>query len=398
VDTVNVILALAGAPLLAITLYQTVFLIAGLPSLRRRSPARTQPPRSRFAMVIPAHNEAGLIGGTVTSLLQCAYPATLRDVLVIADNCSDDTAARARAAGAICHERHDLTRRGKPYALDWMMSRLDLNAYDAVVIIDADTIVDRRFLDAMDSHLVAGEVAIQGYFGVMNPNENWLTRLGVLPASVKFRLHFPGKHVFGLSCPLAGNGMCFSAALMRRFGWNAFSITENWEYYVMLTLHGYVTTSAQDAVIYSQVARSLKLGETQRMRWMKGRLDTLQRYWRPLLRQGLREASLLKLDALIEVARPSHANLLVSTAAYGALCAAAVFVGSGGAQTWLAVAGTSFGLQVIYFLVGFAIERPPLKTWLAIVMVPWYLMWKCLVSLKGLFSLSERTWVKTTRN
>jgi cellulose synthase/poly-beta-1,6-N-acetylglucosamine synthase-like glycosyltransferase len=186
VDTVNVILALAGAPLLAITLYQTVFLIAGLPSLRRRSPARTQPPRSRFAMVIPAHNEAGLIGGTVTSLLQCAYPATLRDVLVIADNCSDDTAARARAAGAICHERHDLTRRGKPYALDWMMSRLDLNAYDAVVIIDADTIVDRRFLDAMDSHLVAGEVAIQGYFGVMNPNENWLTRLGVLPASVKF--------------------------------------------------------------------------------------------------------------------------------------------------------------------------------------------------------------------
>jgi cellulose synthase/poly-beta-1,6-N-acetylglucosamine synthase-like glycosyltransferase len=279
-----------------------------------------------------------------------------------------------------------------------MMSRLDLNAYDAVVIIDADTIVDRRFLDAMDSHLVAGEVAIQGYFGVMNPNENWLTRLGVLPASVKFRLHFPGKHVFGLSCPLAGNGMCFSAALMRRFGWNAFSITENWEYYVMLTLHGYVTTSAQDAVIYSQVARSLKLGETQRMRWMKGRLDTLQRYWRPLLRQGLREASLLKLDALIEVARPSHANLLVSTAAYGALCAAAVFVGSGGAQTWLAVAGTSFGLQVIYFLVGFAIERPPLKTWLAIVMVPWYLMWKCLVSLKGLFSLSERTWVKTTRN
>lgn len=397
-DTVNVILALAGAPLLAITLYQTVFLIAGLPSLRRRSPARTQPPRSRFAMVIPAHNEAGLIGGTVTSLLQCAYPATLRDVLVIADNCSDDTAARARAAGAICHERHDLTRRGKPYALDWMMSRLDLNAYDAVVIIDADTIVDRRFLDAMDSHLVAGEVAIQGYFGVMNPNENWLTRLGVLPASVKFRLHFPGKHVFGLSCPLAGNGMCFSAALMRRFGWNAFSITENWEYYVMLTLHGYVTTSAQDAVIYSQVARSLKLGETQRMRWMKGRLDTLQRYWRPLLRQGLREASLLKLDALIEVARPSHANLLVSTAAYGALCAAAVFVGSGGAQTWLAVAGTSFGLQVIYFLVGFAIERPPLKTWLAIVMVPWYLMWKCLVSLKGLFSLSERTWVKTTRN
>ena len=94
----------------------------------------------------------------------------------------------------------------------------------------------------MDVHMRRGAHAIQGYYGVLNPEENWVTRLGVIPAAVKFRLHFPGKIAVGLSCPLAGNGMCFSREVIARFGWNAFSLTENWEYYIILTLHGYLVS------------------------------------------------------------------------------------------------------------------------------------------------------------
>ena len=170
----------------------------------------------------------------------------------------------------------------------------------------------------------------------MNPDENWLTRLGALPASVKFRLHFPGKRVCGLSCPLAGNGMCFSAAIMRAFGWKAFSITENWEYYVMLTLEGHVTTGAEDAVIYSQVARSLKLGETQRMRWMKGQLDTLQRYWRPLVAAGTapREPALSSTRSS-KWHVPRTATSCCLTMLFVAVCAALSLAGLDGAGTGL---------------------------------------------------------------
>src|SRR5687768_5084698 len=132
----------------------------------------------------------------------------------------------------------------------------------------------------------------------MNPDENWLTRLSILPGILKFKLHHPAKHLFGLSCPLAGNGMCFAAEVFRRYGWNAFSIAENWEYYIMLTLDGWVVTSAEDAVIYSQVARSLKTGKSQRMRWMKGRIGTLRQYGPRLLRGIFARGGTVKLDAL----------------------------------------------------------------------------------------------------
>ena len=131
---------------------------------------------------------------------------------------------------------------------------------------------------------------------------------------------------------------------------------------------------------------------------MRGRVETLQRYWRDLLAAGLREPSLRKLDVLIELARPSHANLLFSSALYAIVCAALWLAGVVSAWTWLVVGVVLILLQGLYFLLGFAVERPPLKTWLALAMVPWYLLWKCAISLKGLSSLSDRTWVKTTRN
>ena len=158
------VVALVGLLLAACTAYQTLFLIPGLVSLRRR-PGRTGAsgaPRTRFVVLVPAHNEAALIGESVASLLRSSYPPELREVLVIADNCGDDTAARARLVGATRHERPGLRLRGKPHALDWMISRLDLLRFDAVVIVDGDTKVDPQFLRAMDAHLASGEKAIQG--------------------------------------------------------------------------------------------------------------------------------------------------------------------------------------------------------------------------------------------
>jgi 1,2-diacylglycerol 3-beta-glucosyltransferase len=378
--------------------YDIVLMAASLSSLLRRAhPLVRFPPRTRFLVVIPAHDESALIAGTVRSVLASDYPAALREVVVIADNCTDDTAAEARRAGATCLERADPDRRGKPWALNWMFTTVDLSTYDGVAIVDADTIVDSQFLKMMDGRLQRGERAIQGYYGVLNPDDTWLTRLAGLPASLNNHFLYPGKRALGLSCSLAGNGMCFDAELVRRLGWNAFTLSEDWEYYLILALHDVVVTSAPDAIIHGQVARSLALGQAQRIRWMKGRMQALALHWRPLLRKGLREGNMVSLDAMLDIARPTHSILLVWSLCY--LAVTLLLWLSGAASAAPAVcASTIVAAQIVYFVAGFAIERPPLRTWLALAGVPWYLAWKSVLTIRALFSLHERAWVKTTRN
>src|SRR5512136_2014439 len=89
--------------------------------------------RTRFAIIVPAHNEEMGIAGTVTNLVNVCYPRTLFDVFVVADNCTDDTAAQARLSGAKCIIRHDLSLRGKGYALRYAFSELLPQGYDAFI-------------------------------------------------------------------------------------------------------------------------------------------------------------------------------------------------------------------------------------------------------------------------
>jgi cellulose synthase/poly-beta-1,6-N-acetylglucosamine synthase-like glycosyltransferase len=191
--------------------------------------------------------------------------------------------------------------------------------------------------------------------------------------------------------------MCFAIDIIKRFGWNAFSLTENWEYWAMLTLHDIRVDSAPDAVIYSQVADKLSAGESQRMRWMRGRMQTSQKYAGPLWRAGLRSWDLMKLDAVVEVERPSHAMLLFWSVLYAVVAAGAFSIWPTiDLPFWLALAVVA--AQGIYFFTGFLLDRPPLKTWLALAMVPGYLVWKLLVSVRGAFGAGSRAWIRTKRN
>lgn len=390
-------LLILGVPLIVFVVHTAVLCIASLSPLVRKAPQPAESPKRRFLVLVPAHNEELLIADTVRAINQANYPAGRMHVVVIADNCTDETAAIAREQGARCLERTNDEQRGKPYALNWALKQIDLSTYDALVIVDADTRIHEDFLRRMDAHLSAGQVALQGYFGVLNPDENWLTRLSLLPGTLKFRLHFPGKEVLGLSCTLAGNGMCFDIALIRRFGWNAFSITENWEYWVQLVLNDVIVGSAPDARIYSQVTRSLRSSRPQRQRWMKGRVQTLLSYSKPLMACSFRKRSLPALDALIELSRPSHAMLLMWTL----LFTLTALLWSSWAPVFRIAVWTGealIGAQLVYLLVGLAIEKPPLRTWIALTMVPWYLLWKVFISAQGAFTVRKRAWTRTSRH
>jgi cellulose synthase/poly-beta-1,6-N-acetylglucosamine synthase-like glycosyltransferase len=398
-EFVTVMLAPAGAVLAVFSAYELFFLVVSVVARFGATP-RVQPegqPGTRFCILIPAHNEELLIGDLVDSVRRSDYPTGLYDIVVIADNCEDRTAQIAREHGAQVLERFDVIKRGKPYALHWVLQRLDLARYDAFVILDADTVIAPTFLATMARELRNGSMAIQGYFGVMNPNETWLTRLSILLGVLKFRLHNPGKMFFGLSCTLAGNGMCFDAEIFRRFGWNAFSIAENWEYYAILTLNGYVVSSSVDAVIYSQVARSLKSGKSQRMRWMKGRIGTLRQYWKPLLFGSSPVARRVRWDALLELARPSHALLMFWSLLFLGVTTLLWHTGASGPALPV-IAAVIILAQAVNMFAGLIVQRAPLRTWLSLCMVPLYLVWKVSVSVLALAGLRDRRWIKTERH
>lgn len=393
------ILFLFGMVLGFFCLYQLFFLCMSCISFlfTKNSPC-TFSFKNRFGIIIPAHNEELLLGDLLKSIKDSNYPTELYEIIVIADNCTDATAEIAEQMGAKCFSRVDEERRGKPHALHWLLSQIKLQEFDAFVIIDADTIIDCNFLAVMDEHVSQGAKALQGYFGVRNPNENWLTRLSILPGILKFKMHFPGKNMLNLSCPLAGNGMCFSTEIFQKFGWNAFSLVENWEYYLMLTLQGYEVNSVKEAVIYSQVTKSLQAARSQRVRWSKGRLETLLKYWPDLLKQGILRCDINKIDALIEILRPSYSVQIFWSVIYFFVVIALRQFSPAFSSFLLSLAVFILGSQILYFFIGLLIQKPSLKTWLSLCMVPFYIIWKIFVTINGMLTFRDKSWIRTKRH
>lgn len=367
-----------------------------LRSKSRSEKANSQGNINRFAVLIPAHNEEELIGKLIASVSTIDYPEKSIEVIIVADNCKDRTAEIAIESGIKCLIRYDKIKRGKPYALEWALQQIDLDEYDAFVIVDADTTIGSNFFRAMNDKINNGNEAIQGYFDVMNPNDTWLTRIAIVPGILKFRMRYAVKEKLKLSCPLMGNGMCFSSGIIKKYGWNAFSITENWEYYIKLVLNGYRVSYAENATIFSHAVTELSHGETQRKRWLKGQIGVLCAYYKALLRRVVEKQSLASLDALLELLLPSYSMLLSWTMVMFFMLFVSSLIDARFVKlkNWSAVLLLA---QVIYCLYAFGLSKPSLKTWVSLAYIPAFLGWKVLVTFKGLMGLKDKTWVKTER-
>lgn len=213
----DVLMAPSQALLLGILLYQLVLNVFGM---RPVVPSPSVPPRSRFAVLVPAHNEAAVIPHLIASLQAQAYPADLFRIFVVADNCTDQTATVARTAGVVVFERRDATHGGKGPALDWLIRRVweTGEAFDAVTIFDADNLVSPTFLRTMDGHLQRGDQVIQAYLGTKNPNDSWITRAICIEYVYMNRFFQRARETLGLGSALGGTGMCIRGAALAAAG------------------------------------------------------------------------------------------------------------------------------------------------------------------------------------
>lgn len=390
---VSVVLALVLAPIAALLLLPLVSDLGQLLARAPRTPASTGA-RQRLCVLVPAHNERLLIGDCVRSLLAMERALSEADVVVVADNCTDDTAEIARAAGARVLERHDLARRGKPPAILWAMEQLPIDGYDAVLIIDADTVVVPGFADALAATGPLRDVAVQAYFGLSNEGDSWLSRLGGLLASVRYEWQYPSKARAGLNCPLTGNGMCLGTGVLARAGWAPDSLTENWELYARYTALGETIRFAPAALLRSQEAKTMSQGSTQRRRWLAGRVGVLRDYWRRVV--GSQRIGLLqKIDAIAEL---SALGPVLQAAVAGALGLLLLALPG----TVPAVVGGAFLLSLLPTVVWTAAAwaRHPQRGALALALVrlPVYAIWRVAVAFLAVSTGRRGAWQRSPRH
>jgi cellulose synthase/poly-beta-1,6-N-acetylglucosamine synthase-like glycosyltransferase len=388
---VDVLLLIATLPVLLATGY--LFLLT-LCSGRLPVPPPV-PARLKFAMIVPAHNESAVIERTVRSLLAVDWPPSLRRAIVVADNCSDDTAALARAAGAEVLERTSDTERGKGFALAFAYKALIGEGWaDAVVVIDADTEVTPNLLQAFASRIETGTQAMQAYSGVLNPQVNWRTRLVTIAMTLMHRVRSRGRERLRVSSGVRGNGMCFVLPLLTQVPHRAFSIVEDLEYSVQLGYAGVSVACVDEAEVLAEMVSSNKAAESQRQRWEGGRAQMLHDHGWPLLKASIARRDKLLFEMALDILTPPLAT--IALAALGLLLLALLL--------WALGLSTPIGVLpatlCVFFLVahvlrGVALSGLGWRGWAELARAPFFVLWKLSVKLRR--KSGGQGWVRTQR-
>lgn len=396
IDGLLFLLACAVIAGTALSLYLLLLAVASL-----RGPRKVEAqgdPANRFAVLIPAHEEELVIGRLLDSVDALDYPRELFSVHVIADHCSDRTAAIARSYGATVHERRDPDPRGKSLSLRWLVQRLLAckcgDPIDAFVIFDADSIVSRNFLRSMDRRLRSGSPLIQGLVQIDDPETDRIGQLRALAYEFISHLRPLGRSALGLSAGLRGNGMCIARDVAARFPWDSNSLTEDYELHGRLLAAGLKVAFAPEAVVRTQLPQSLAVARTQSERWERGRIDATRRHVPALLAQGLRRLSWTSIDGAIELLIPPFSILFAMTLALLGLSLLS------GSVPLIAIATVGFAAQCLYTLRGLLLASTRYANLhRALLLVPAFVVWRLALYVRVLARRGKESaqWTRTVR-
>jgi 1,2-diacylglycerol 3-beta-glucosyltransferase len=388
--------ALGGLVALTSTGYLLVLAVAAF--VRHPLGGRGRP-GTRLAILVPAHDEERLVARCVRSLLDQDYPAALRRVLVVADNCTDATAEVAAAAGAEVWTRTDPSARGKGQALRWAMDSLlaGPDPPEAVVVVDADSVAEPGLLAGLASAAEGGHDAVQAEYLVLE--ETGATRERLLAAAFLLfhRVRFRGRGALGLPAALVGNGMLFTRRLLETHPWSAFTGVEDLEQTVRLRLAGVRVQFAGDALVRGPMAGGASADRRQRLRWEGGRFNVVRRYLPALVAAALRRHDPGLLGTALDLAVPPLGLLAMTCLAGTAVAIALALLG---AVIWPAVlvwAGALLALPA-YVLVGLIAARADPRHFRALLGAPIFLLRKIATYARLGRGFDPSRWERTERH
>ncbi len=352
-------------------------------------------PKTCFGVVVPAFNEEIFLPRLLRSLIDLDYPSGLCDIIVVADNCSDKTADIASGFDVNILVRNDTEKLGKGYAIKYALDNMDINRYDAVLITDADSTVQGDALIHLDQTVKEGGKIIQCYNGVANPDDSWFTRILDVARTLGNEIFEPAKQKLGLSSHLQGNGMCFHRDIIQKYGWGAFSIGEDWEYYAKVVNNGERIVFQKDVRIYHQESATLKQATSQRIRWSGGRFAIIFKYGFKIFCTGLLERNFKKIDASFPLILPNpslgiNITLLcfISTFLFPLSMYRHFFI------LWFFLLAF---MQFLLFVVAIMYTDNKFKNFMSLFIAPLFLVWKMGIDVFSILGMGTSKWVRTQR-
>jgi cellulose synthase/poly-beta-1,6-N-acetylglucosamine synthase-like glycosyltransferase len=354
---------------------------------RARGPIAGTRRSIRLAVVVPAHDEETMIARTVRSL-KAADAAT--QIYVVTHNCSDATGAVAEKAGAVVVELKNPKLRGKGAALRHGFAAAREAGANAMLVIDADSVVSANLIAATRALLEEGAEATQCRYELELPVDGLgrpMARLRALAFRGMNVLRARGRAGLGLSTGLFGNGFSLTVATLQRVPFSANSIAEDVEYHTKLACAGVQVYWVEEAFVHAHMAASGKVRATQEGRWEGGRFkvgsratghlmtavmqgrwraaETLADVWSLPLSRGI-------LALILTIALPLH---------------------------WLHIfAGVCAGIALVYVLEAALLGTKPMRDVVSLAAAPLYLIWKVAITpIVLLQSRSRAEWARTKR-
>lgn len=389
-------------------------------------------PRPRVAVLVPAHNEAAGIGTTLETILP---QLTDQDRLVIiADNCTDETAAIAkrccesqiallanvgiaqeqapseRTLDAIAQtethtrtvpktivvERQDLDQRGKGYALDYGLRSIETDPPDVVVIVDADCIVEQGTIERIAG--VAASVArpVQATYLMEQPaNPSPKDSISALAFMVKNLVRPGGLAQLRLPCLLTGTGMAFPWSVIVKATVASGNIVEDMQLSIDLALAGLAPVFEKEAKVIGRLPQQAQAAKSQRTRWEHGHLQTLLTQVPTLLKGAVLKQRFDLLALALDLCVPPLSLLvMIWVACMGGSLVARALGASWMPSIFLAIEGLLIFISIISAWAKFGRNDFPLRTLLS---VPFYILWKIPLYLAFLIR-PQKKWVRTERD
>lgn len=281
--------------------YQLIISVASFFKMKEKPILKDK--KHTFMIIIPAHNEEAVVGELVESLDHQTYAKDKFDVYVIADNCTDNTAKVAREKGANVYERFDDTKKTKGYALNWFFRKMaeEKKEYDAIVVFDADNIVDEEFLNVMNRKLCQGETLVQGYRDIKNPTDTWVSGGYAIFYWMMNRLYHLARYNMGLSPLINGTAFMVKWDLLMPNGWVTKTLTEDIEFSLINISKGTRLGWAKDAIVYDEQPLTFKQSWKQRERWTVGHLQCVQGYTTDLAKAVVKEKTMMNFDSFLYI-------------------------------------------------------------------------------------------------
>ncbi len=350
--------------------------------------------RPKTTVLIPAHNEAEQIREVIEGLL---LQLTEQDqVIVIADNCDDNTAELAKATGVKVLERENATDRGKGYALDYAIQHIKHDPPEVLVILDGDCVLEPNSIKNISCQAIATGRPIQSTYLMDQPeNPSLKDNISMFSLKVKNQVRLLGLNRLGWHSLLTGSGMAFPWSLISQVSLAGSKTTDDTQLTVDLALAGSTPVFCEQALVTGRLMKDQD-AQSQRSRWEHGQLEMIVVEVPRLLKAFFTTGSIPALGLALDISIPPLSLLIMTWfITMGSVLLATIFTSISLVPViMVGIAGVFLISGLFFAWIKFGRSDLPLKNLIA---VPFYILSKIPIYLKFLVKPQSR-WLKTERD